>query len=139
MRIIKLSKKEFDLEEVLPFFERDLPSRKPPGQFRIPSGWIDKKHLSIGEPLLFSYEGHVLYSARAGSGRLDNNDECCDDYPFYFQVDVDSIRRVNTTLNDVESQLRQAGIEKSIVRCQGWPTLPDSAFTNALWLSLRGD
>jgi hypothetical protein len=95
MRIIKLSAQEFGrVDEVISYFEEDLPLRTPPGQFRIPRGWIAEDGLKVGEPLLFSYQGEVLYSARAGSGRLNNPDEYSDEYPFYFRGDMETVRRV---------------------------------------------
>lgn len=140
MRIIKVSTQEFETEdEVISFFEEDLPNRTPRGQFRIPAGWIAEDRLEVGEPLLFSFEGEVLYSARAGSRRRKNSDEYRDEYPFYFRVDMDTLRPVQVSLEKLEKQLRATGRKKSIVHSRGWPTMPDSPSRERLWLSLRGE
>ena len=87
MRIIKLSTEEFEtFEDVVHFFEEDLPQRKPPGKFLLPPGWIAEDGLQCGETLLFTHLATVCYSARAGSVRLENTDEYGDDYPYYFKV-----------------------------------------------------
>ena len=57
MRLIKLSTEaEFPEEQDLQkYFKEELPSRNPSGLFLLPSGWISKKGLRVGETLLFSY------------------------------------------------------------------------------------
>jgi hypothetical protein len=140
MRIIKLSSEEFEtVGKVISYFEEDLPMRTPSGQFRIPRGWIAEDGLTVGEPLFFSYQGEVLYSAKAGTGRQNNRDEYSDEYPFYFLVDMKTVRRIAISLEELEERLRATGRTKAIVKSQGWPTLPDSPSRDELWSSLRGE
>ncbi len=138
MRIIKLSVDVFEtFDEVVSFFGEYLPERDPPGKFRIPKGRIAEDCLGDGEPLLFSYESAVVFTARAASGRCRNGDEYSDEYPFYFQVDMRTVRRTDVSLAEVEARLRTTGVTKQIVQSQGWPTIPDSPERNAIWESLR--
>ena len=140
MRIIKMSVDVFEtLDVLIQFFQEDLPAHDPPGKFRIPKGRIAEDCLAEREPLLFSYESSVVYTARAASGRCKNRDECSDEYPFYFLVDMETVRRVDVTLVEVEDRLRATGVRKHIVHSQGWPTIPDSPERTGLWLSLRGE
>ena len=81
----------------------------------------------------------MLYSAKAASGRRDNHDEYSDQYPSYFEINMETVRRVEYDLHDVETQLHRAGITKSIVQSQGWPTISDTVLTVDLWQSLRGE
>ncbi len=138
MRIIKLSTKEFaTFEDVLFFFEEDLPQRTPPGQFRLPPGWIAEDGLERGETLLFTYLAALCYSAKAGSGRLENTDKYRIDYPYYFKVNMKSVRRVKLSIEALEKRLRPTGRRKSIVKSHGWPTMPDTPAREQLWQSLR--
>ena len=127
MRIIKLSSQEFEtVDDVVEFFEEELLRRIPTGKFRFPPGWIAEDKLSVGEPILFSYQTTVMYSARAASRRLVNNDEYSNQYPFYFQVDMETVRPVDVSLRALEEQLHHIGKIRTIVQSQGWPTIEDS-------------
>ena len=111
MRIVKMSTDIFeDEEQVHSFFKKELRSRgggTVGGKFRIPAGWIAEDGLKVGEPLLFSHQGVVLYSAKASSSRRTNDDEESEEYPFYFDVNVESIRPVkeNVTLHELQNGL----------------------------------
>jgi hypothetical protein len=144
MRIVKLSTQEFDDEkDVGSFFNETLRSRatgKAGGKFRIPSGWIAEDGLYVDEPLVFSHQAVLLYSARAGTGRRTNHDEESEHYPFYFDVNVESIRPVKEriTLLELQERLeRVTGIKRNIAARQGWNSIPDSTATDELWDSLR--
>jgi len=68
MRIIKLGKGEFKtLEDVKDYFGRKLYERKPEGKFRLPRTKIGADGLEIGEPILFSYQTVICFTARAKS------------------------------------------------------------------------
>jgi hypothetical protein len=143
MRIVKLSTKEFDDEkDVHLFFKETLPSRatgKVGGKFRIPSRQIAEDGLHADEPLVFSYQAALLYSARAGSGRRTNHDEESEHYPFYFDVNVESIRPVkeSITLRELQERLNRVTGAKRTIAGRGWNSIPDSKATDELWASLR--
>lgn len=138
MRIIKLSTEEFEtIKDVVTYFEEHLPSTNPPERFRITERRITEDGLEIGEPLLFSYQTTVLFTAEAASGRLDNNDEKSDTYPFLFLVNMATLRPSEISLYDIEEQLHQTGERKSLVQSQGRPIIPDSPFSENLWQTLR--
>jgi len=141
MRIIKLSTKEFGTaEEVVEFFEDDLPQRKPPGRFQVTRGRIAEDKFDEGEPLVFSFLGEVMYTARAGTELLKNDDKWRRKYPQYFCVDMETVRPTHLSLKALEFHLRRnARRKESIVQSQGWPTVPDTAASNALWLKMRGE
>ena len=90
MRIIKMSTKIFEEEEEIhSYFNEELRSRarsEVGGKFRIPAGQIAEDGLEDDEPLFFSYNTVVLYSAKASSGRRTNDDDESEEYPFYFNV-----------------------------------------------------
>jgi hypothetical protein len=68
MLVIKLSTQDFEDEEAVhTFFKEELRSQNA-GKFRIPAGWIAGGGLDAKEPLLFSFQTVVLYSAKARSG-----------------------------------------------------------------------
>ena len=73
MRIIKLSPSDPHMKSrpmVDEFFSQTLKKRNPEGQFFITQGRIAERGLSVGERLLFTYEGDCIYEARAASGRV---------------------------------------------------------------------
>jgi hypothetical protein len=73
VRLIKLSTNEFPGEaNLLTYFAQELQDRKPPGLFRLPTGWIGKDALHEGETLLFSYRNRLRFVAKAKTGRMDN-------------------------------------------------------------------
>lgn len=135
MRIIKLSPelgftKPSDVED---FFEFDLRNRQD-GRFRITKGRIRVDGLEIGEEVLFSLEGQVYYIARAASGRQDNDDQFSAELPFYFEVDISTLRRVNISLHEIERRLHTETNEtKHIVQARGWPEIRNQGFVNNLW------
>jgi hypothetical protein len=140
MLIIKLDTRDFDEEEeVHSFFKEELRSRTD-GKFRIPAGWIAEDGLHANEPLFFSHRAVVLYSAKARTGRRNNYDAHRDLYPYYFEVDVESICPVKggVTLQELQERLeRVTGTKRNIAKSQGWNAIPDSEATDELWASLR--
>lgn len=135
MRIIKLSEEEFsDLQDVQEFFRDDLPHREPRGKFRITPGRIAKDGLQSDEQLLFSYKGVIYYVALSATGRLDNDDECQDEYPYYFQIDMDTLRSIEIDLAEIEARYhRETNETKSLVQTQGWPKIENLIFVKSLW------
>ena len=130
MRLIKLSTDEFASKaEVQAFFESpkgELRSRTPQGTFLIPIRWIAKNGLQSGETILFAYEGRVLYVAQAKSGRLANTGRDSTKYAYCFEIDMDSLWRVDFRVDDLEGKLALYGITKSLSRSRGWPRLPST-------------
>ncbi len=138
MRIIKLGKGEFKtLGEVKEFFEGELLQREPKGKFRLRKLSIAEDKLNIGEPILFSYQTIVCFSARTKTGRLINYDKQANKYPYYFVVDMDTLQPSNIRLKIVEERLRDELGGKHLVKTQRWPALTDTPATNELWESLR--
>lgn len=144
MRIVKLSKEEFGtLQDVRSFFldkdDKDgIRRRKPPGKFRVTKGRIAPGALEVGEPLVFTYEARVVFTARAGNKLVPNNDQEREKYPSYLVVDLDTLCEADEDLHDVERQYidaTRAGV--NLVRSQGWNGLVDSAHTEAIWARLR--
>ena len=135
MRIIKLGTGEFsNLEEVENYFENVLPYRNPPGKFLIPSPLIGKSGLNEGEELLFAFQGTIYFSALAASERMDNQDRPTKrDYPFYFLVDIHSLKRLRISLSEIEDILSQNDITMSIVKSRSWPMIEDQNATNQIW------
>jgi len=138
MRIVKLSEEKFPkLQDVEKFFRNRLPHWNPPGKFRITEGRIAKNGLQPGEEVLFSYNGMIYYIARSATGRLRNEDEYQNEYPFYFLVEMDTLRAVEITLHDVEQRYhKESGETKSLVQTQGWPKIENRIFVKNLWESL---
>ena len=99
MRIIKLGPSEFptrpDVEE---FFETELRKSDRNGKFIIPNGWIAESALDPGVRLIFSFRGTILYLAEAATGRKTNEDDYADQYPYYFNLVISSIRRTDVSL-----------------------------------------
>jgi hypothetical protein len=140
MRIIKLSDhdKEFpDRASVDTYFANTLPNRNPVGQFFLTSGRIAHGGIAPGEPLIFSYKTEIVYAARAASGRLPNSQNNNNLYPFYFVVDMATISVAQGMLSDVEHALAAAGINRNIVRTQGWPIIHDLQIAQNIWDEVR--
>ncbi|MCB0195750.1 MAG: hypothetical protein KDJ65_27620 [Anaerolineae bacterium] len=139
MRIIKLSEEIFsDLDDVMEFFRDYLPQRDPPGKFRITEGRIAQGGLEPGEEVLFSYNGKIYFMAQSATGRLANEDKHKDEYPFYFLVDMDTLRPVGMSLHDVEQRYHhETGETKSLVQTRGWPKIENEGFTTSFWDSLK--
>ena len=134
MRIIKLGTREFsNLEQVENFFEDKLSHRSPPGTFWVPSPLIGKDGLNKGEKLLFAYKGMIYFSALAASERMDNQDKGTSRYPFYFLIDLSSLKRVRISLIEIEEILSQNSITKSIVKSRSWPVINDQTAADLIW------
>ena len=140
MRIIKLSDKDIDFPDrkrVEFYFQSKLPDRNPPGKFLLTKGRVAKDGIEIGEQIIFSYKTEITHIALSASGRIDNTDDDKNMYPFYLVVDMDSLFPAKGNLSDIESMFSKAGIEKNIVRTQGWPSIPDSPVTENIWNNLK--
>jgi hypothetical protein len=133
MRIIKLSQKDPDMKNkdaVKHFFQAKLFERDPQGKFLLTKGRISKNGLKSGELLIFSYKNEIVYLGLAKNGRQQNKGINSYDYPFYFCVDVNSIKLGTGHLNELEYELDQIGLlEKNIEQSQGWPIVPESPGT----------
>ena len=141
MRIVKLSKKDPSFatpDGVRHFFLDEIQHRKPPGKFRVTAKKIKQDKLRSGEPLVFTYQSRVVFTARAASGLLRNDDEERQRYPNYFVVDLATLREADEDFYHVERQFNQAtGSAKNLVRNQAWNPLPDSVHTQQVWQQLR--
>ena len=134
MRIIKLSPQDEAMktpESTKAFFLTCLAKREPQGKFLL----TQRFDIRPGERLVFSYLGEVAYFARAKSGRGINSGTGKSKYPFYFCVDVATIRPAGKTklrLRDFEDELREAGVlsdeekEKSLARGRGWAIVEET-------------
>lgn len=139
MRIIKLNIiKEFPtFEQLVHYFEYDLPSRNPPGKFLLPKGWIAEGGLEPGERVLFSYKCRVRFVAHAASGRIKNTDEEQKNYPCFFTIDLSSVQQTDFSLKKLEDLLRhEANENKRIVRTQGWPRIIETKIIKSVVESL---
>lgn len=126
MRLVKLT------DELLggaldDYFDNVLPGRRPPGLFRCPRGRIAEDALAEGETLLFSYAGRLRFVARSLSTRLEHTFLPDDKYPHCFIVDLQSVRRANVPLDEVESKLREAHCLDKSFRSRGWTIIDDSS------------
>ncbi len=141
MRIVKLSKKDPDFTtsgDVRKFFNEVIKHRKPPGRFRVTANKIKQNGLSYGEPLLFTYQARVVFTARAGSGLLPNDDEGHLRYPNYFVIDISTLEEADEDFYLVEKKLHKATGDKSnLVRSQAWNYIPDSMHIHKIWRQLR--
>jgi hypothetical protein len=140
MRIIKLSRAVFDTAaDVRHFFVSELPGRTPPGKFRVTPDRIARRALEAGEPLVFTYAGRVVFTARAESELLANADQQQERYPNYFIVDLATLREADAGIRDLERRYNRAsGADVTIARSQGWNKLPDSNYSEAIWAELGG-
>ena len=130
MRIIKLSPDDPDMitrDMVSVFFQEKLAKRHPAGQFFLTSGRMSEHGISPGERLLFTYQGECICQARAATGRMKNESENCDQYPFYFCLDLATVANASGSLQVLEDSLKGAKmLDKNLVRSQGWPTIDDA-------------
>jgi HNH endonuclease len=143
MRIIKLSDgpdQGFStLDDVQRFFRTDIWQRTPPGKFEVPAGWIAEGRLVSSECLIFTYQVRVVYTARAGSGLIRNDDDQRPQYPSYFVVEPSTLREANVPFRDFEKKYNEAtGSDRNLVGNQGWNILPDTDQAAALWVWLGG-
>ncbi len=136
MRIIKLSPKDIDFPDrssVYDYFRIKSPSRSPVGQFLLTRSRIAEEGISVGEPIIFSYEAEITHIAKAASGRLLNAGGDRETYPFYFIVDMSTDFLAKGSLADLENALSAIGINKNIIRTQGWPRILDSLEADKIW------
>lgn len=124
MRIIKLSNDDRDFNEdkdVANYFEIKLLNRNK-GKFYLTKGKIAKKDgLFIREPIVFSYKKKIVYVARADSVVKPNEEPQPDKYPYYFDINLDSIVRGKGTLASLEKELFDKGLyTNKIDGSQGW-------------------
>jgi len=140
MRIIKLSKQEFSSSaEVLDFFETVLFSRSNPGKFRVTAGRINANYFRLGEMLVFSYLTTICYISRSASPLKSNTDRYRKEYPHFFVIDMDSIRRVEmASLYDIEAVAHKYGKRtNNLVKSQAWPLIDDSNVSKKIWAFLE--
>ncbi len=140
MRFVKLSNEDPDfttLDGVRDFFLKKIPQRTPPGKFRVTPRRISPERLHPGEPLVFTYQGRVVFTAKAGSGLLRNEDEEYQRYPRYFVVDLTTLCEANEDLSQVQERLKAIGLSGSLFS-EGWNIFPNSVETQHLWQQLRG-
>lgn len=141
MRIIKLSHKDPDMETqemVDHFFNVTLNERTPPGKFRLTETRIGKDGMYIGEKLIFTYKGKIVYVAESKSGRIVNSDKDLIEYPYLFLIDMSSLIKAKGDLIELEKILfSKKLINKNIVQSQGWPKLDDSEELFSIWETLK--
>jgi len=128
MRIIKLSKDDPDFkegEDVINYFENKLLNRNK-GKFYLTKGKIGKKDgILLNEPIIFSYQKKIVYLARAASTVQPNDALPSNNYPHYFDIDLDSILLGKGTLGELEKDLFERGLYmKKINGSQGWNKIP---------------
>ena len=129
MRVIQLSPRDTDMatrEMVDTFFLKELPNRGPAGKFRLTRTRVAEHGLSPGERLLFAYRGLCVYQARVLSGRVENQDEKRETYPYYFCVDKDSLVKASGSLSDLEQELHQLGLLNKSLRSAGWASIDET-------------
>lgn len=139
MRIVKLSKTEFaTLDKVRSFFFGKIRNRTPPGKFDVTLGRIAQDGLEPGEPLVFTYQARVVFTALAASELVPNDDDETQKYPSYFVVDLDTLCEADKDFHDVERWYNDAtGDGVKLVESRGWNRLLDSVHTGDLWRRLR--
>lgn len=132
MRLIKLSKKEFNKEEdVDHFFGPDLKSnrslleqREPPGAFFFGEKKIGEGGIQEGETLLFTYDGKLRFIAKSASGRLTMPGK--ERFPNYFVIDLASLRQSKPlSLEDLENLFETERKDKSF-KGRAWVTIPET-------------
>ncbi len=135
MRIIKLSEKIFNSSKsITNYFTNDLIKSVPPGKFRFTKGRIAKDGIRPNEKILFSYKGTIYYKAISLSGRIKNSDNYSSIYPYYFQVDTNSISSIKISLHEFEEKYHKIAKDtKSIVQSQGWPSINNENYEDILW------
>jgi len=134
MRFVKLGKQNFKtLEEVRRFFLQELPRRTPRGKFRVKR----KYDLEFDEPIVFSYQARVVFTAQAGSKVLPNYDIEHQEYPFYFVVKLATLREADEDLHDIEQRYNDAAETTVGLVGRTWNELTDSVHTEEIWNRLR--
>lgn len=132
MRIIKLSPKDPDMRNrgmVDAYFNEVLDRRTPQGQFLITRGRISESGIAPNERIVFTYNGDILYQARASSCRESNSNKAeSKKYPHYFCIDLKTIKEGLRSLRDLENELKILGLipqEKNLVKTQAWPIVKE--------------
>lgn len=134
MRIIKLSPSDKDMKTrdmVDCFFYKHLAERDPVGQFLVTNGRIAKDGIHPGETLVFTYLGDIVFTSRASTVRLETSGHDALKYPYYFCVDMGSVKAGYGRLSKLEKMLKDAGVipsYKTIARSQGWPFVDEDGF-----------
>jgi len=130
LRLIKLSKELTPSRaEVVYYFEdpdSEFRTRHETfGIFMFTKGRISSDGISSGETLLFSYEGEIVYVAKAASGPLPTTGPESDEFPYYLQVDLPSLKRASIPLTDLQNAIAAKTGENLQLLGQGWTRLPD--------------
>ena len=141
MRLIKMSK---DLspsrEEVVSYFEdSDSEFRtedETHGIFYFTKGRISPDGIKPGETLLFSYDGEVVYVAKAASAPLASSGAESAQFPYYLQVDLPSLRKASIPLAQLQRTITDKLGNCPPLTGQGWTRLPDDAAVEAAVNSL---
>lgn len=128
MRVIKLSPEDVDMRDrdaVTTFFQHELPQRG--WRFLLTKGRVASNALEVGDLLVFTYRGELVYVAIAGSDRGETPGDEASTYPYYFLIQPGSVHRLCGRLTDLEDDLRAAGLcEKSVSRSRGWPVIDEA-------------
>lgn len=95
------------------------------GIFMFTKGRISSDGINPGETLLFSYEGEIVYVAKAASGPLPTTGPESAEFPYYLQVDLPSIKRASISLNELQNVITAKTGESIQLLGQGWTRLPD--------------
>lgn len=140
MRIIKLAEKEFkSMKDVFNYFEgnnNSLLTRNPKGKFRLTKGRIGAEKFFPGEKLAFTYQGYVCYKAISDTGVLENLDDKKQNYPNYFIIDIESIRRLKKfdSVQFIDDHLRNyRNVGKNVAKSRGWVIIEDNESTDEFW------
>jgi len=135
MRIVKLSEEIFpNIDQVHNFFQNDL-KIDPIGKFRFTKGRISAKALQPNERIFFSYKGVICYKAVTITGRQNNVDSYKHKYPYYFNIDIDTICPANIKLHELEKMYTNISKTKiSLAHTQGWPIIGDNYISEKIWI-----
>lgn len=130
MRLIKMSKELTPSHaEVVAYFEdpeSEFRTRHDTfGIFRFTKGRISPDGIHPGETLLFSYEGVIVYVAKAVTGPLPTVGPESTEFPYYLQVDLPSLKRASIPLIDLQNVITAKTGESIQLLGQGWTRLPD--------------
>jgi hypothetical protein len=138
MRIVKMTEHEFeDRDQIDQFFEEYLFKRSPAGKFRMlctnndASPKISDNSLSIGEVLIFTFKNDIVWISESASSRIDNKEDeeeiDLSEYPYYFTINMEKNRRVNSVpLKVFEKELKTIYPKlQNLVKSQGWPTIQE--------------
>src|SRR5262249_54841469 len=108
------------------YFLETLPGPQRLGKFFLPRTAIGADGISPGEKLIFTYKGECVYQARADSTRKKNirgNRK----YPYYFLVNLTSIKPIQGTLSELQQKLTRAGLDApNLVKSRKWLRFDDN-------------